>query len=450
MDLTSAPIPHLIRRIAVPASVGFFFNTMFNFVDTYFGGKISTDALAALSLSFPVFFIVLSVGNGTGQGTTALIANAIGSGNQEKARVVFVQALVFSALAGVVLTIVGLAAAPSLFQLLGASGAYLDIALQYMNWIMAGSVFFILQTTLNSVLNARGETRVFRNTLIGSFLLNCLLDPWFLYGGFGVPAMGIAGIAIATVVAQMAGCAYIFSHVRKSPLWSGVHAGSFKPNPHVLREIIGQALPASLNMLTVALGIFVITWFVSRFSKEGVAAYGIATRVEQMILLPTIGLNFATLTLVGQNNGARRLDRVREAWRTTMKYGLAMMLAGGVILYFLRAPLMRAFTSDAEVINRGVDYLGIACITMCAYVILFQTVFMLQGLKKPLYGLWIGIYRQIVAPMVVFHFLAFTLAWGLWGVWWGIFAVTWSAALFTLFYGLVVLRRLETAAEGAR
>lgn len=446
MDLTSAPVPHLIRRIAVPASVGFFFNTMFNFVDTYFGGKISTDALAALSLSFPVFFIVLSVGNGTGQGTTALIANAIGEGREEKARVVFVQAILFSVIAGLVLTFAGLAAAPALFRLLGASGAYLDISLQYMNWIMAGCVFFLLQMTLNSLLNARGETRVFRNTLIGGFVLNCILDPWFLYGGLGMPAMGIAGIAIATVVVQMAGCVYIFAHVRKSSLWTGVTSASFKPDGPVLREILGQALPASLNMLTVALGIFVITWFASRFSKEGVAAYGIATRIEQMILLPTIGLNFAVLTLVGQNNGARRLDRVRESWSTSMKYGLAMMLAGGLVLHVARDPLMRAFTADEEVIGRGVDYLGIACITLCAYVILFQTVFMLQGLKKPLYGLWIGIYRQIVAPAIVFHFLAFTLAWGLWGVWWGIFAVTWSAALFTLFYGLAVLRRLEAEA----
>lgn len=447
MDLTSAPIPHLIRRIAVPASVGFFFNTMFNFVDTYFGGKISTDALAALSLSFPVFFILLSVGNGTGQGTTALIANAMGAGDKDKARTVFVQALVFSLIAGVVLTVAGLAAAPALFALLGASGAYLDIALQYMNWIMAGSVFFILQTTLNSVLNARGETRVFRNTLVGGFVMNCVLDPWFLYGGAGVPALGMAGIAIATVVVQLAGCIYIFAHVRRTELWHGVSASSFKPDARVQREIIGQALPASLNMLTVALGIFVITWFVSRFSKEGVAAYGIATRVEQMILLPTIGLNFATLTLVGQNNGAGRLDRVRQAWRTAVTYGLAMMLAGGAALFFLRAWLMRAFTDDAEVIDRGVDYLGIACFTMCAYVILFQTVFMLQGLKRPLFGLWIGLYRQVVAPVLVFHFLAFNLAWGLWGVWWGIFGVTWSAALCTWCYGRAALHRLEASAR---
>lgn len=441
MNITEDPIPQIIRRIAIPASVGFFFNTMYNFVDTYFGGQISTDALAALSLSFPVFFIILSAGSGIGQGTTALISNALGEGNQEKAGVYLTQALVFALVCGLVITVAGFLLAPHLFGLLGAKGNYLEISLQYMNWIVAGTVFFILQMTLNSVLNAKGETKVFRNALIGGFVLNCLLDPWFLYGGAGLPAMGIAGIAIATVVVQIVGCIYIFAHVRKLELWRSVKAASFRPNKSVQREIISQALPASLNMLTVALGIFVITWFVSRFSKEGVAAYGIATRIEQMILLPTIGLNFAVLTLVGQNNGAKRMDRVRTAWLTTQVYGVTLMAIGGVVMYFTREPLMKFFTADAQVIQLGVDYLGIATITLCAYVILFQTVFMLQGLKRPMFGLWIGMYRQVLAPAIVFNVLAFTLGWGLWGIWWGIFFVTWSAALITLWMGLRTLRK---------
>lgn len=445
MNLTEDPIPTVIRRIAVPASVGYFFNTMFNFVDTYFGGRISTDALAALSLSFPVFFIVLATGGGIGQGATALIANALGEKDHDKARLFFSQAIVFSLAAGVALTFAGLLAAPALFRLLGASDDYLRISLDYMNVIVCGSIFFLLQSTLVSVLNARGDTKVFRNTLIGGFFANCLLDPWFLYGGFGVPAMGIAGIALATVVVQFAGCLYIVTHVRRSALWHGMTAHDFKPKPGVLRDIAGQALPASLNMLTVALGIFVITWFISRFNKEGVAAYGIATRIEQMVLLPTIGLNFAVLTLVGQNNGARRLDRVRESWTTCLRYGLLMMLAGGAIVYVSRAWMMGRFTNDPRVIEAGTNYLGVASIALCAYVILFQTVFMLQGLKKPMFGLWIGLYRQVAAPMIVFHLLAFTAGWGLWGVWWGIFLITWSAAVFTLFFGLASLRRAEAA-----
>ncbi len=446
MNLTSDPIPSLIRRIALPASIGFFFNTMFNFVDTWFAGKISTDALAALSLSFPVFFLILASGSGLSQGATALIANALGREDKEEAALLFAQTLVFAVITSAFLTVTGLVAAPNLFRLLGAEGDYLRMALEYMNVIMAGTVFFILQMTLNAILNARGETRVFRNVLIGGFLLNLGFDPWFLYGGVGLPPMGIAGIALATVVVQFLGCIYLIFHLSRSEIMKSVRPRFFAPRWKRIQEIANQSVPAGLNMLTVALGIFVITWFASRFGKEPVAGYGIATRIEQMILLPTIGLNFAVLSLAGQNFGAGRLDRVKESWHTTLKLGVIMMVGGGLVLALLRSPMMALFTQDQHVVNHGVDYLGIAALTLPAYPILFQTVFMLQGMKRPLFGLILGLYRQFAAPALVFWLLAFVFGWGAWGVWWGICLVTWSAAAIAVLRGQSVLRNLD--AEG--
>lgn len=443
LKLTEDPIPHLVRSIAVPASVGFFFNTMYNFVDTYCAGLISTDALAALSLSFPVFFILLSAGSGLSQGTTALMANALGRKDEGEARHIFAQALLFALMVGVLISGVGGLAAPALFRLLGASDAYLKTSLAYMNVILAGGVFFVLQMTLNAALNAQGDTRVYRNLLIGSFFANCLLNPWLMYGWTGLPALGIAGIALATVMVQIGGCVILFAVLRRRELGAGLSRGHFVPDRAVLRQIAAQAGPAALNMMTVALGIFVITWFVSHFSKEGVAAYGIATRIEQVVLLPTIGLNFAVLSLVGQNFGAGKLERVREAWRTCVTYGVGLMILGGVIVALFRGQAMSWFTRDPLVIQLGTDYLGIAAITLCAYPILFVTVFMLQGLKRPAFGLWMGLYRQIVAPLIVFSTLAFTLGWKLWGVWWGISLVTWSGALFTLWWGRRVLGRMK-------
>ncbi|MFO1483404.1 MAG: MATE family efflux transporter [Verrucomicrobiaceae bacterium] len=441
-SLTTEPIPVLIRRIAIPASVGFFFNTMFNVVDTVCAGWISTDALAALSLSFPVFFIILSAGSGLSQGTTALMANAIGSKNPDHARHIFAQALVLAASGGVVLSFAGWLAAPGLFRQLGAEGAYLVICLAYMNVILCGGVFFILQMTINAALNAQGDTRLYRNFLIIGCAANCVLNPVLMWGWAGLPPMGVAGIALATVIVQIGGCVMLWKGMRHHELCRDLPASLFKPDLAMLRQILGQAVPAGLNMLTVALGIFVITWFVKHFGKEAVAAYGIATRIEQIVLLPTIGLNFATLSLVGQNHGAGLPHRVREAWMTNVKYGVLLMLAGGALLFLLRAQAMRLFTQDAAVIGHGHDYLSIAAVTLAAYPILFITVFMLQGMKRPGYGLWMGLYRQIAAPMLVFNLMAFTLALGTWGVWWGISLVNWSAALFALWWGWRTLRRV--------
>jgi len=435
MNLTTDPISRLVRDLAVPASVGFVFNTLFNVVDTWWAGQISTQAQAALSLSFPVFFILIATGSGLAQGATALISHALGAGNLPAARHYAAQSTVLAAGVGLLLTGVGTWIAPSLFRLLGAAETYLDLSLAYMNTILSGALFFLLQSVVNGGLQAQGDTRTFRNALIVGCLLNVVLDPWFLYGGAGLPAMGIAGIALSTVLITAGGAVYIISRLRRTQVGAGLKASDFIPRLGTFGEIARQGLPASLNMMTVALGIFVITWFVSRFSASGVAAYGIATRIEQLILLPTIGLNIATLTLSGQNHGAGRPDRVREAWRTALRYGLILMVAGGVVLFLAARTLMNAFTQDPVVAATGTAYLKVASCTLGSYVVLYQTVFMLQGLKEPLFGLWIGIYRQLAAPAVVFPLLAFQLGLGLNGVWWGIAAVNWSAAIAAAWYG---------------
>ncbi len=446
MQITKDPIPELIRKISVPASVGFFFSTIYNVVDTWCAKLISTEAQAALALSFPIYFIIIAMGAGISQGSTALISNALGADDHDKAQLYSLQALSFGALFSVVLTVFGLWTTPWMFRYLGAEGGYLQISVDYMNVILLGTLFFLLQSILNAALNAQGDTRSFRNVLIAGFLLNVVLDPWFLFGGFGLPAMGIRGVALATVIIQVFGAAYLATRLAKTALWRDFHPRCFVPRLRAFRDIAGQGFPASLNMITVALGIFVITKFVSWFGREGVAAYGVATRVEQIVLMPTIGLNVAVLTLAGQNNGARLYGRVRETWVTGLKYGLTIMGAGGVFLFFGGGWMMDVFSDDPEVVRIGAKYLKIAAITQCAYVFLFQTVYLLQGLKRPLYAVWIGIYRQIVAPCAVFWLLAFRLDWELDGIWWGVFLVTWSAALVTIWYGRRTLRRVEEAA----
>jgi len=187
LDFTTIQIPILIRKLAVPSSVGFIFNTLFNVVDTYWGGKISTSALAAMSLTFPVFFIILSMGIGMGTGTTALISQSLGAGKNTEADKYGFQAITFSLINSVFLTIFGLLVAPSLFLILGASNEYLLIAIQYMNIILFGTVFFLINSILNSLVTARGDTKTYRNYLIIGFFLNVIMDPWFMYGGYGFP-----------------------------------------------------------------------------------------------------------------------------------------------------------------------------------------------------------------------------------------------------------------------
>src|ERR1043166_8193025 len=141
-ELTEAPVQGLIRKMALPASIGFFFNTMYNVVDTYVGGQISTTALAAMSLSFPVFFLIIIFDSGTSTGTTALLANIIGEGDHKKAERYTGQVLSFGVLVSILVTFAGVFLSPAMFKLLGARGEYLALALSFMNVIFYGSIFF--------------------------------------------------------------------------------------------------------------------------------------------------------------------------------------------------------------------------------------------------------------------------------------------------------------------
>jgi putative MATE family efflux protein len=442
LSITTDPIPQLTWRIALPASVGMFFNTLFNFVDSYFASLLGTDALAALSVSFPGFFLMIAIGSGLSQGSTAMISHALGAGDRASARRLFAQSLIFAMAAGAALSVLGLLGAPYLFRGLGAEGSWLGKALAYVNVIFSGAVFFVLSMALNAGLSAQGETRVYRNFLIAGFFANCALNPLFMRGFAFIPAMGIGGLALSTVVIQVGGCLLLWSKVRRTEVAGPLRFEDFQPHPQTLREIAAQAIPATLNMMTIAFGILVMLWHVKQFGEAAVAAIGIATRIEQVVLMPAIGLGTAMLSIVGQNHGAGLPHRVREAWISNIRHGAGMMIAGGALVLAFGGPMMRVFTQDPDVIRDGTRYLGAAAFTLAAYPILFVTVFMMQGLRRPGYGLWIGIYRQIVGPIVAYQALAFALGWRLDGIGWGMAIVTWSAGIFTLWWGWRVCRGL--------
>jgi putative MATE family efflux protein len=416
---------------------------MFNVVDTWYGGRLSTSALAAMPLSFPVFFLILAIGSGVSSGATTLIGNALGRRDHEDARRYLLQSLSFALLHAAILTVAGLALAPHIFTLMGARGEYLAHALRYMNVIFSGSSFFLLNYVMNAILNAHGNTLAYRNFLIGGFFLNLVLDPWFMYGGGGVPALGLAGIALATIFIQCLGVFYLFSQLSKTGSMPTFRLADLRPRWRHFRELFRQGFPAAMNMMTVSLGIFIITWFVGRFGVQAVAAYGIGTRIEQIALLPVMGLNMSTLALTAQNFGAERIDRIRETVGVSLRYGVLLAVSGTAAALLYSRELMGIFTSDGSVIDTGVGFLAVEAYVLPAYVLLYISVSAMQGIKMPLIGLFVGLYRQITGPVLVFHLCTTVMGLGLIGIWWGIFGITWSAALFVIFYVSRTLAKLE-------
>ena len=447
MNLLSDPIPALVRRIAVPASIGVFMGMTYSITDAYFAGTIATDALAAVSLFSPIFILLIGVAGGLGEGATVLIANAIGEGRSDAARTYCFQVVTLTALVSAILSAGGLLAAPAIFSFLGAQDDYLAAALDYANVLLAGAAFQLVHYGLNATLVAKGKTVVRTKALMFAAVANVVLNPWFIHGGLGVPALGLPGIAYATLATNSAAGFYLFLTAARTNLWQGVGWRVFVPQAKPCKEILVHGIPIAVDYVFVGGGLFLITWFAGQFGTASVAAYGAASRIEQFVLLPAmVGLPAATMVLGAQNHGAGRQQRVMEAWRVSLRYGAISMFCAGPLVYLSAEHLMMMLTDDAQVISVGKAYLRISAATLFAYVASFVTVGMLRGIKRPAYAMWIGIYRQLVGPMVLFPALAVAFDFGIVGIWWGIFLVNWSAAVVVVVYGYRTLR----LASGAR
>ena len=216
LNLLKDPIPSLIKKIALPASIGTLFQTLFNVVDTFFAGTISPEALSALAKSFPIYFIIIAACVGVTVGGTSLIANSIGENNKSKIHGYFAHTIIYGIIISIVISLIGFLFAPYLFELMGSESEVIQLGLSYTNVVFGGSIIFIMLVALNSLLHADGDTKTYRNVLILSFLLNILLNPLFIFGLGPIPAFGISGIGVATIVAQSVGLIIIFFKVSKS------------------------------------------------------------------------------------------------------------------------------------------------------------------------------------------------------------------------------------------
>ncbi|WP_417326750.1 MATE family efflux transporter [Halarcobacter sp.] len=432
--LINDDISTLLKQITIPASTGMFFNTMYNVVDTFYAGLISTQAISALSLSFMIFFTIIGLGYGFSSAITALIGNASGRSKRFLASLYAHKGIFFMQLVALALTLVGFLMSPYLFTLLGASGAYMDMALDYINIILAGTIFFMTNFALNAILVSRGDTKSYRNTLIFGFFANLVLNPLFIYGFLFIPAMGIKGIALSTVLIQLINALYLLKKVMDTKLVHFEKINYFFPHKKVYKEMITQGIPSSMNMLIMSIGSLILMYFVSLYGVKAVAGYGIGFRVEQIMLLPALGLSSAVLSLVSNNYGARKYDRVQETVNKALKYGFIIATFGIVFLYIFGKMIVSQFDSDPIVIGFGYDYLVVEVLIFYAYVVLFICVSTLQGIKKPKMILYIALYRQIIAKYAIAYVLVIWLALEYIYLWMGVLVMIYSAAIFAYIY----------------
>jgi len=433
-ELLTKDINTLIKQIAIPSGIGMFFNTMYNVVDTFYVGMISTIAITSLSYSFMVFFMILSISFGLSSAITAHVGNSLGKHKYKLAKIFVSNGLSFILIASSLLATLGFIFLEDIFMLLGAKDEVLKLALQYTYVILIGIIPMLLGLGVNAALIAQGDTKSYRNTLIFGFILNLILDPLFIYGYGIIPAFGFSGVAYATVFIQFITFTYIAFKLYKTELLTFKNPFIFLPNKKIYKKIFSQALPMSLNMFTMSLGTMLIMYFVSFYGYKTVAAFGIGYRVEQIILLPMLGLNTAVSSIVANNYGAKNYERISEVIHKALKYGYIMSAMGIVFLFFFGKFIIMLFDNDPEVIQTAYYYVMIESFIFFAFITLFISNSTLQGIKQPFIIPYVSIYRQIVMPFILLYIAVVYFDCSVTTLWIIIGIIIYSAAIWIFIY----------------
>ncbi|MEM6694544.1 MAG: MATE family efflux transporter [Pseudomonadota bacterium] len=448
IDLTEGPIAGHFRTLAVPAAMGMLFSTLYNVVDVYFAGKLSTDAQAGLAIGFQAFFILMSVGFGIGAAMGALVGNARGRKDDDAARLTAMQGLSFAITTTVILIVIGALIGPFLIQLVSEPGAYRDAATGYYCWLLAALPGFLIAYSGNGVLQAHGDSVTLQRAMMAAFFANVALNPLFIFGLPGLfPGMGFNGIALSTIVSQTGVMLYVLRAMFQLREIRGAKTRELRPDLPSYREILVQMAPTSASFTVLLISGFVVQFTLSQFGGHAIAAYGIALRIEQILLLPVLGMTGALLPIAAQNFGAGHHDRVREAVWFCWKLGFVMTIGAAPILWFGGGAAMGLFTDDAQVISVGHSYLRIDSFLFLLYMMLFSINSLLQALKRPVWTLWISIYRQGFGVAFFIWLLVGVAGMDVWGVWLGIGIAVSSGWMIAL---IVAARVSEAEIGGLR
>ena len=423
LNLTSAPVLKLLRNIAIPSMTGSLFQTLFNLVDTFYAGKISPDALAALAKSFPLYFLIISAGIGIVAGCNSLIANSLGRNNKVAASIYSYNSLVYAFLLSIFITFIGIIFSYDILKFMGSTHESIILAKEYTDIIFFGTIVFLILTSFNSVLYAQGDTKTYRNVLIVGVILNLILNPIFIFGLFFIPAFGISGLAISTILIQFGACIYLYFKVNQTQLKIIPKISNFYIRRNFLLNIFNQSMPITFALFLVAAGSYILLSFINIFGDQAVAGYGAAVRFEHLFSLPVIGLNTAVISIAGQNFGARRFNRIKEVYFKAIFIGVIIMCLSGVIIYILAEPIIRIFSSDLEVINFGSSYLKIAAFIGPIYPVFFISHALFTALKKTFLIFYSNLFRMVIFP--------FTIVWLILNVMDGYFT--------DIFYGLLIM-----------
>ncbi len=430
-DLTQGSEAQQLMRMIVPILLGILSIMLMNVIDTYFVAQLGTQALAAMSFTIPITSIINSLAFGVGIGASSLISRALGSGRTDLVRSYCTLSLLFALVLAILFAMVGIRSIDPLFTLMGADAATLPLIHDYMHTWYLGCFFIVVPMVGNACIRASGNAILPTGIMLMAAILICVLDPIFIFGLWGFPAMGLQGAALATICAYaLCLCVsfYIlqvklkFFHLPQLLATSGAQTRQY------LLDLLRMFIPAAGSNLLSPLSISLTTWLVADYGSAAVAGFGAAARIEALCLITPMACASAMAAFSGQNFGAGRIDRLANALRFSFRFAWAWGIVAALLLLLLAPRLARLFTQDAAAQQAIIDYLCFVPLSYPLLGMIMAVTNMGNGMGKPVGGLLLSSLRLILVYL--------PLAWLL-GKFGGLPGIFFASAAANVIVGLI-------------
>jgi putative MATE family efflux protein len=349
-----------LLRLSGPIVLANILQTAYQLIDTFWLGRLGANAVAAVSLSFPVLFFIISLGIGMTIAGSIMVAQYKGMNNQRMINYSSAQTLLVLFFISSLLALVGYFLAEPLMVIIGAEDVVLADAVSYFKVSAIGFIFLFVFFVFQSLMRGIGNVVVPTYVVLSTVLLNLVLDPLFIFGWGPVPAMGVSGAAMASVFTQALSALMGILILKSGKFGIELKAKDFKPDLRWFKELIRIGTPSSLEMSTRALGLALLITIVTSFGSMVVASYGIGARILSFVIIPALGLSSATTTLVGQYVGANKINKAEEVGILSSKVAFYSLTAIGMLLFVFARPLTAFFVpGELEVIHNGALFIKI-------------------------------------------------------------------------------------------
>ncbi len=358
--ITEGSILRSLVSIAFPIILANILQTTYQLVDTFWLGRLGANAVAAVSISFPILFLVLALGGGLTLAGTVLVAQYKGAGDQKMLNYTSSQTVILVFFISILLAIFGYYAAGPMMRLIGAGPEVYSDSVTYFQISSIGFVFLFMFFVFQSLMRGIGNVIFPMFIVLGTVLLNLVLDPLFIFGYGPVPAYGVGGAAVASIFTQAISASVGIAILFRGKMGIRIHLNEMKPDFKSIKRLFELGLPASLDQSTRAGAMTVMVMLVTGFGSEVVAAYGVGARILALVIIPALGFSIATTSLVGQNIGANQLARAEAIGNMSSKIAFFGLTGIGMVFFFFAEPITAFFVpNNPQVIEDGALFIKI-------------------------------------------------------------------------------------------